>query len=181
MERNGSRDVTQVGANITSNGVVTQHLRARDRSSGQPPPNIGCSMNPKPAESRRADATTAFSQIAEDNVTHAQLAYDKVGTASAESADFIKNGYSTAIAGIRDYNNKLLEFAHANTNATLEFVQRLSRVKSPSEFIVLSSEHARKQFETLTEQARQLATLAQKVTLATGEPIKTAVAKVANQ
>ena len=38
----------------------------------------------------------------------------------------------------------------------------------------LSTEHARKQLELLTEQAKQLATLAQKATLATAEPIKTA-------
>jgi len=41
----------------------------------------------------------------------------------------------------------------------------------------LSTEHARKQFETLTEQATELAALGQKVALATTEPLKTGVAK----
>jgi len=53
----------------------------------------------------------------------------------------------------------------------------LSGVKSPSVFVELSTEHARKQFETLTEQTKQLAALAQKVMLATAEPLKTGVAK----
>jgi len=41
----------------------------------------------------------------------------------------------------------------------------------------LSTEHARKQLEILTEQAKELAALGQKVTLATSEPLKTGVAK----
>jgi hypothetical protein len=55
-------------------------------------------------------------------------------------------------------------------------MQKLSGVKSPSAFVELSTEHARKQLETLTEQTKQLAALGQKVTLATAEPLKTSVA-----
>jgi hypothetical protein len=44
----------------------------------------------------------------------------------------------------------------------------------------LSTEHSRKQFETLTEQTKELAALAQKVTLATAEPLKTGVTKAFN-
>ena len=39
----------------------------------------------------------------------------------------------------------------------------------------------RKQFETLTEQTKELAALAQKVTLATVEPLKTGATKVFGQ
>jgi hypothetical protein len=41
----------------------------------------------------------------------------------------------------------------------------------------LSTEHARKQLEILTEQTKELAALGQKVTLATSEPLKTGVTK----
>ena len=54
-----------------------------------------------------------------------------------------------------------------------------SRATGP--FVVLSTEYGRKQFETLTEQAKQLTELAQKVTLATAEPLKAGVAKAFNQ
>ena len=54
-------------------------------------------------------------------------------------------------------------------------------MKSPSDFIELSTEHSRKQFETLTEQTKELAALAQKVTLATAEPLKTGVTKAFSQ
>jgi hypothetical protein len=41
----------------------------------------------------------------------------------------------------------------------------------------LSIEHARKQFETLREQTKQPVAIAQKVTLASAEPLKTGAAK----
>ena len=61
-----------------------------------------------------------------------------------------------------------------NTNAAFDFIQKMSGVRSPSAFIELSAEHARKQLASLTEQAKQLATLAQKASLTTAEPLKTA-------
>jgi hypothetical protein len=49
----------------------------------------------------------------------------------------------------------------------------MSGVKSPSEFVELSTEHAQQQLTTLTEQTKQLAALAQQVTFATAEPLRT--------
>ena len=69
----------------------------------------------------------------------------------------------------------------ASTHAAFDFAQKLSDVKSPSAFVELSTEHARKQLETLTEQIKQLAAIAQKVTLATAEPFKSGVAKAFNK
>jgi hypothetical protein len=60
---------------------------------------------------------------------------EKGTPAATEAADFIKNSYSTAVKGMQDYNNKIIEFTHANTNAAFDFVQRMSGVKSPSEFV----------------------------------------------
>jgi phasin len=116
----------------------------------------------------------------EKSATQAKETYEKMNAATTEAADLIKNSYSTAVKGVQDYNQKFVEFAHANTNAAFDFVQKLSGVKSPSAFIELSTEHARKQLETLTEQTTQLLTLAQKATLATSEPLKTGAAKALN-
>jgi phasin len=104
----------------------------------------------------------------------------KTGAAAAEATDLIKNGYSTAVKGAQDYNNKLLEFAQTNTKVAFDFAQKLMGVKSPSEFIELSNEHACKQFETLTEQAKELVALGQKVTVASTEPLKANIAKAFN-
>jgi hypothetical protein len=69
--------------------------------------------------------------------------YDKIDAATTETADLIKNSYSKAVKGMQDYNNKIIEFAHANTNAAFDFVQKLSGVKSPPAFVELWTEHAR--------------------------------------
>jgi hypothetical protein len=71
----------------------------------------------------------------------------------------------------------VIEFANANTEAAFAFAQKLLHVKSPSDFIELSTDHSRRQFETLTEQTKELAALAQEVTLARPEPLKTGVTK----
>jgi phasin len=100
-----------------------------------------------------------------------------VSAATSEATDRIQNSYSTAAKGAQDYNNKLLQFAQANTNVAFDFAQRLLGVKSPSEFMQLATEHARKQFESLTEQTRELAALGQQVALTTTEPLKAGLTK----
>ncbi len=116
----------------------------------------------KSASSSKLDATQAF-------------------RATAEATDLIKGSFSTAVKGAQDYNAKVIEFVQTNTKATVDFVQKLSGVKSPSEFIELSTDHSRTQFETLTEQTKELAALAQKVTLANVEPLKASVTKAFSQ
>jgi phasin len=135
----------------------------------------------KPASFPKMDATQAFRATAEKGSAQAKEAFEKMSGATAEATDLIKNTYSTAVKGAQDYNTKVIEFAQANTEAALDFVQKLSGVKSPSDFIALSTDHSRKQFETLTEQTKELAALAQKVTLATVEPLKTGVTKAFGQ
>jgi hypothetical protein len=50
-------------------------------------------------------------------------------------------------------------------------------VKSPSEFMELSTEHSKAQTQTLTEQSKALAELAQKIALAGARPLQEGVAK----
>jgi hypothetical protein len=87
----------------------------------------------------------------------------------------MQNCCLAAVKGAQDYNNKLIEFSHANTKAAFDFAERMSGVKSPSEFVELSTKLAQQQLSTLTEQTRQLAALAQQMTLATAEPLKTSL------
>jgi phasin len=104
-----------------------------------------------------------------------------MSAASAEAAALIKGTFSTAISGAQDYTTKTIEFAHTNSEAAFDFARKVVSVKSPSDFVELSADHSRKQFETLAAQAKELAVIAQKVALATAEPIKTGVTKVFSQ
>jgi phasin len=135
----------------------------------------------KPASSPKLDATQAFRATAENGSAQVKEAFEKMSASTAEATALIKDSYSTAVKGAQDYNTKFIEFAQNNTKAAFDFVQKLSGVKSPSDFFELSTDHSRKQFETLTEQTKELAALAQKVTLATVEPLKTGVTKAFGQ
>ena len=135
----------------------------------------------KPTSFPKSDATQAFRATAENGSARVKESFEKMSVATAEATAQLKDSYSTALKGAQDYNAKFFEFAQNNTKATIEFVQKLSGVKSPSDFIELSTDHSRKQLETLTEQTKELAALAQKVTLATVEPFKTGVTKAFGQ
>jgi phasin len=113
------------------------------------------------------EAPQAFREIAQKGATQVNETYEKMNAATTEAADLIKNRYSRAVRGMQDYNNKVIEFAHANTNGAFDFVQKMSGVKSPPAFVELWTEHVRKQVETLVEQTKQLAAIAQKVMRAT--------------
>ena len=134
-------------------------------------------MDTNPKTKSKTDATEQFRDMTEKGATQSKETFEKMSAAAAQTADVMKNCYSTAVKGIQDYNSKLIEFTDANTKSVFDFAQRMSGVKSPSEFLELSTDLAQQQLETLTKQTQQLAALAQQVTLATTEPLKTGFTK----
>jgi hypothetical protein len=87
----------------------------------------------------KTDASEQFREIAENGAAQSKKAFDTVSAATGEAANVMKNCYSTAIKGAQDYNNKVIEFTRANTNAVFDFAHRISGVKSPSELAELST------------------------------------------
>ena len=85
--------------------------------------------------------------------------------------------FTNASKGASTYSAKLVEFMKANTTTSLDFAQELFGVKTPAEALELWTSHTRKQFETLTAQAKELAELSQKVATETVEPIKATASK----
>ena len=128
-------------------------------------------MNTNPKTKSKTEAPEQFLEMAEKGATQSR-GVAKMSATAGRAAEVMQNCYSAAVKGMQDYNSKLLEFANANTKAAFDFAQRMSGVKSPSEFIELSTEHAQQQLTTLTEQTKELAALAQEVTLATAKPLK---------
>src|SRR5215207_10039241 len=119
----------------------------------------------------------ASGDMADRGNTQAREAYEKASSGAMEGAELLKTCCATAMKGAQEYNNKFMEFAHANSNSAFEFIQKMYEVRSPSAFIELSTEHSRKQFEALTEQSKELAALAQKAASASAEPVKEALTK----
>ena len=120
---------------------------------------------------------TAFREFAEKGVAQTKQNYEKMKAVAEETTQVLETAYSTASKGTTEYGVKAIGIARTNANAYFDFVESLFGVKSPSELVELTTAHARTQFEALSAQTKELATLAQKVATETSEPIKTVVEK----
>jgi phasin len=120
----------------------------------------------------------ALRETAEKAVAQAKETCEKAKVAAEQATDLLKDIYATAAKGATDYNLKIIQFARFNTNTAFEDARELMAVKSPSELVMLSTAHARKKFETMIAQTKQLIELAQKVTTDTTAPLKAGVTKV---
>ena len=118
-----------------------------------------------------AAVSQAIGDMADRGNTQAKEAFEKARSGSIEAAEMLRTCCATAVKGVQDYNNKFMEFAHANSNSAFEFIQKLYEVKTPTAFVELSTEHSRKQFEALTAQSKELAAIAQKAASAAAEPV----------
>jgi phasin len=125
----------------------------------------------------KVEMPAAFREYAERGVAQAKDTYEKMKAAAEEATDALETTYSTASKGTADYGLKVIEVARANTNAAFDFYGELITAKTLSEVIELSSAHARKQFEALTAQSKELGALAQKVATETAEPLKSGVSE----
>ncbi len=129
----------------------------------------------------KMEIPTAFREIAEKGVSQAKENYEKLKAVAEEATDVLEETYTTASRGAADYGLKLIEVARANTNATFDFAGELMNAKTFSEVVELSTAHARKQFEALTTQSKELTAIAQKVAMETAEPVKNGVSKAFNR
>ena len=127
------------------------------------------------------NAGQVLREMSETSSTQTKQALEQVTAATADATTLMKDTYAVAVKHAQEYNGKFIEFARANTEAAFEFVHQVAGVKSPSEFFELSASHSRRQLETLTEQAKELAALAQKAVLATTERVHSEANKVSSQ
>jgi phasin len=125
----------------------------------------------------KVEMPAAFREFAERGVAQCKDTYEKMKAAAEEATDVLETTYSTATKGASDYGMKVIETARVNTNSAFDFANELIAAKTLSEVIELSSAHARKQFEALTEQSKELTALAQKVATDTAEPMKSGMNK----
>jgi phasin len=125
----------------------------------------------------KVEMPAAFREFAERGVAQAKDSYEKMKAAAEEATDVLETTYSTATKGASDYGLKIIELARSNTNAAFDFAGQVMAAKTLSEVVELTSAHARKQFETLSEQSKELGALAQKVATETAEPMKSGMNK----
>jgi phasin len=119
----------------------------------------------------------AFREFAERGVAQAKDTYEKMKAAAEEATDVMETTYSAAAKGATDYGLKVIEAARANANATFDFAGEMLSAKTLSEMVELSSSHARKQFEALTRQGKELSAMAQKAATDAAEPVRSSMTR----
>jgi phasin len=132
-------------------------------------------------EMPKMEVPAEFREMTDKGLAHARDGYAKAKVASEEAAELLQNTYATVATGTTNYNLKVIAIARTNTCAAFDCAHELLGAKSLSEFIELSTAHARKQFDIVSAQNRELWALAQKLGAEAAEPIKTGMSKVFNK
>jgi phasin len=112
----------------------------------------------------KMEVPPAFRELADKGVAQARDTYEQAKAVTEKAANQLKDTYTTVAKGATDYNLKVIEIARTNTDTAFDNACELLGVKSLSEFVELSTKHARKQIEAMTAQTKELTELAQKVT-----------------
>ncbi len=120
----------------------------------------------------------AMQDFAQQGVDYGKNLANKTEAVADATGDAMKRTYSASVSEATNFNVQWLEMIRENTNASLDLARQLLTAKSPSEFLELSTAHARKQMEMLSQQAQQLAGLAQKATSDAIKPIQAGVKNV---
>jgi phasin len=114
---------------------------------------------------------------AEESLEKTRAAYDRFRTSAEQATASLETSYAAASEGLNALQAKTLEAFRLNANAQFELVKALVSASSLTEAFQLHNEHARKQFETLSTQVKDISSLAQKVASQSAEPLKTTLTK----
>jgi len=119
------------------------------------------------------DAQENIRCATEETLVQTRAAYDRMKHAAEEVTDTLETSYVKVTRGFGELNQKAMEGLKAQAEANFEHLKALAAAKSIPEALSLQTDHARKQFETLSAQMKELAALAQKVVTEVTEPLKT--------
>lgn len=116
-------------------------------------------------------------EAAEKGVEESRAAYARAKAVAEETAGSLGQSAKSAAEGMRAFNDKLVDAMRANTEAGFDFVKALLGAKTLSEAIELNTEFARKQFDAMNAQGKDLAAFAQKTATETYAPLKDGFSK----
>ena len=139
------------------------------------------SKSARQAEKRITELSGATRESARHGADFAKVVSDRTKATAEETNKVAGEAYATFASGAVEFHRQWIEMIRANTNATLDFVHQVLGVKSPSAFIELSAEHARKQAEAFAEHARHLTGMAQKLTTDMAAPMRAGMKNVFNK
>jgi phasin len=158
--------------------AATRAKTAKHAASSFSLPNYGIANFEMPKfDMSNMEMPEAFREMTEKGVAQAKDTCEKAKAASEEVADLLQNTYAIVARGTTDYTLKLIDIARTNTRDAFDYAHELLGVKSPSEFIELSTAQMRKQFDIASAQNKELCALAQETATEAAKPLNTGVSK----
>lgn len=116
--------------------------------------------------------------FADKSAATANKTLEKSKATMEQSARAIERSCAVTLENIRAFNAKMIEMARANVEAALDVSHHIATATAPSDIVELWTTHARKQFEMLSEQGRELTALAHKTAGESAETITRSVKQV---
>jgi phasin len=114
-------------------------------------------------------------EVADESAMLANEAFANGKAVAEQSAQAVQQSYSVTVENMRGYNLKMIDMAQANIEGVFEFARQFASAKHPSDIMELWMSHAKKQFEMLSEQTKELSALGQKMAGESAEPLTRSV------
>jgi len=102
--------------------------------------------------------------FAEKSVEQAKQAFDSFISAAQHAVSTAESQAVNARSGAKEVGEMAIGFTQRNVASSFEFAEKLVRAKDAQEFTALHADYVKKQIATLTEQAKELAKQATKLT-----------------
>ncbi len=121
-----------------------------------------------------------YREFAEKSVTQARDTYARLKSASEEASGVFEETFENARDGALAISVKAIDAAKTNSDASFALARDMFGAKTMSDLIELQSAFARKQFEAMTEQMKELQALGEKYITTTTKPVSEKVEKTFN-
>ena len=128
-------------------------------------------------EMLKMEIPAEFREFVESRASQVRETFERMKSAADAATNVIEETYVTSTKGVSDYGLKVINATRINTSAAFDFYAELMTMKSFSDVVELTTAYARKHFEAVTAQSKELAALTRTVTTETAKPMMESLTK----
>ena len=108
--------------------------------------------------------------MAEAGFDQARKTFEHFLSTAQQAASAFEGRNEAARSGAKEVSAKAVAFAEANVKASLEYAEKLLKVKDLGELMRLQSEHVQAQMKSLAEQASEMGQLLSRAAMDAARP-----------
>jgi len=105
------------------------------------------------------DIPAPVRQMAEKSVEQTKEAYDRMMDAARQAQGMFANSTNMMGMGGKEIQEKTMQYAEANVQASFDLAERLVKAKDLQEVMEIQTQYARQQMEAYTQQAQEISKL----------------------